>query len=78
MKEFYHKSNNKPKIFEMTASPVVSKGALSSNDCEDQISELENVMGCMFGFESNDRSLVVKGIFSLNISDANASRNILC
>ncbi|KAA3476550.1 endoribonuclease Dicer-like protein 3-like [Gossypium australe] len=47
MKEFYHKSNNKPKIFGMTASPVVSKGALSSNDCEDQISELENVMDCM-------------------------------
>ncbi|TYH36047.1 hypothetical protein ES332_D13G237300v1 [Gossypium tomentosum] len=45
--EFYHKSNNKPKIFGMTASPVVSKGALSNNDCEDQISELENVMDCM-------------------------------
>ncbi|MBA0752984.1 hypothetical protein Gogos_000140, partial [Gossypium gossypioides] len=47
MKEFYQKSNNKPKIFGMTASPVVSKGALSNNDCEDQISELENVMDCM-------------------------------
>ncbi|KAH1033291.1 hypothetical protein J1N35_045465 [Gossypium stocksii] len=47
MKEFYHKSNNKPKIFGMTASPVVSKGALSNNDCVDQISELENVMDCM-------------------------------
>ncbi|TYJ02321.1 hypothetical protein E1A91_A13G219900v1 [Gossypium mustelinum] len=46
MKEFYHKLNNKPKIFGMTASPVVSKGALSNNDYEDQISELENVMDC--------------------------------
>ncbi|PPD66653.1 hypothetical protein GOBAR_DD36471 [Gossypium barbadense] len=43
--EFYHKLN-KPKIFGMTASPVVSKGALSNNDYEDQISELENVMDC--------------------------------
>ncbi|KAA3486198.1 endoribonuclease Dicer-like protein 3-like [Gossypium australe] len=39
--------NNKPKIFGMTALPIVSKGALSNNDCEDQISELENVMDCM-------------------------------
>ncbi|KAB2049914.1 hypothetical protein ES319_A13G209300v1 [Gossypium barbadense] len=45
IKEFYHKLN-KPKIFGMTASPVVSKGALSNNDYEDQISELENVMDC--------------------------------
>ncbi|XWS70161.1 hypothetical protein CRYUN_Cryun03dG0025400 [Craigia yunnanensis] len=47
MKEFYHKSNNKPKIFGMTASPVVRKGVSSSNDCEGQISELESVLDCM-------------------------------
>ncbi|OMO86445.1 hypothetical protein COLO4_21161 [Corchorus olitorius] len=44
MKEFYHKSSNKPKIFGMTASPVVRKGVSSSNDCEGQISELESVL----------------------------------
>ncbi|XVE97781.1 hypothetical protein REPUB_Repub03eG0048300 [Reevesia pubescens] len=44
MKEFYHKSNNKPKIFGMTASPVISKGVSSSNDCEGQMSELESVL----------------------------------
>ncbi|XP_052885493.1 endoribonuclease Dicer homolog 3a isoform X3 [Gossypium arboreum] len=44
MKEFYHKSNNKPKIFGMTASPVVSKGVLSSNNCDGQMSELECVL----------------------------------
>ncbi|XP_019053854.1 PREDICTED: endoribonuclease Dicer homolog 3b isoform X4 [Nelumbo nucifera] len=44
MKEFYHKSRNKPKIFGMTASPVVRKGVSSVMDCEDQISELECVL----------------------------------
>ncbi|XP_043722967.1 endoribonuclease Dicer homolog 3a isoform X4 [Telopea speciosissima] len=44
MKEFYHKSGNKPKIFGMTASPVVRKGVSSSMDCEDQISELECIL----------------------------------
>ncbi|XP_007012461.2 PREDICTED: endoribonuclease Dicer homolog 3 [Theobroma cacao] len=47
MKEFYHKSNNKPKIFGMTASPVISKGVSSSSDCEAQISELESVLDCL-------------------------------
>ncbi|GMJ15749.1 dicer-like 3, DICER-LIKE 3 [Hibiscus trionum] len=47
MKEFYHKSNIKPKIFGMTASPVGSKGVSSSNHCEDQISELESVLDCL-------------------------------
>ncbi|KAG6628849.1 hypothetical protein CIPAW_14G041000 [Carya illinoinensis] len=44
MKEFYHKSNGKPKIFGMTASPVVRKGVSSTADCEDQISELEMML----------------------------------
>jgi endoribonuclease Dicer len=44
MKEFYHKSNNKPKIFGMTASPVVRKGVSSTMDCEGQISGLENIL----------------------------------
>ncbi|XVE70817.1 hypothetical protein DITRI_Ditri10aG0101000 [Diplodiscus trichospermus] len=47
MKEFYRKSNDKPKIFGMTASPVVSKGVSSINDCEGQISELESVLDCL-------------------------------
>lgn len=29
VKEFYHKSDNKPKIFGMTASPVIRKGMVS-------------------------------------------------
>lgn len=28
LKEFYHKSDNKPKVFGMTASPVVRKGTI--------------------------------------------------
>ncbi|XP_052209161.1 endoribonuclease Dicer homolog 3a isoform X2 [Diospyros lotus] len=44
MKEFYHKSRSKPKIFGMTASPVVRKGVSSIMDCEEQISELESVL----------------------------------
>ncbi|KAL7001833.1 hypothetical protein U1Q18_002981 [Sarracenia purpurea var. burkii] len=44
MKEFYHKSRNKPKIFGMTASPVVRKGVSSFMDCEGQISELEGIL----------------------------------
>ncbi|XP_022754727.1 endoribonuclease Dicer homolog 3 isoform X2 [Durio zibethinus] len=47
MKEFYHKFNNKPKIFGMTASPVIGKGVSSSNDCACQISELESVLDCL-------------------------------
>lgn len=30
VKEFYHKSGNKPKIFGTTASPVIRKGKISS------------------------------------------------
>ncbi|OWM84088.1 hypothetical protein CDL15_Pgr009335 [Punica granatum] len=44
MKEFYCKSSNNPKIFGMTASPVVSKGASSAARCEGQMAELENVL----------------------------------
>ncbi|XP_050365532.1 endoribonuclease Dicer homolog 3-like [Argentina anserina] len=44
MKEFYHKSGNKPKIFGMTASPVIKKGVSSGMDCEDQISHLESIL----------------------------------
>ncbi|KAF7840248.1 endoribonuclease Dicer-like protein 3a [Senna tora] len=44
MKEFYHKANEKPKIFGMTASPVIKKGASSTMDCKGQISELENIL----------------------------------
>ncbi|KAF7134712.1 hypothetical protein RHSIM_Rhsim08G0003600 [Rhododendron simsii] len=44
MQEFYHKSGNKPKIFGMTASPVIRKGVSSITDCEEQISELEGIL----------------------------------
>ncbi|XP_050938034.1 endoribonuclease Dicer homolog 3a isoform X2 [Cucumis melo] len=44
VKEFYHKSDNKPKIFGMTASPVIRKGVSSSFDCECQIADLESIL----------------------------------
>ncbi|XP_009363041.2 endoribonuclease Dicer homolog 3a-like isoform X1 [Pyrus x bretschneideri] len=44
MKEFYHKSGNKPKIFGLTASPVIKKGVSSTKDCEGQLSELESIL----------------------------------
>ncbi|KAJ6793943.1 endoribonuclease Dicer-like protein 3a [Iris pallida] len=44
MKEFYHKSLQKPAIFGMTASPLVRKGVSSETDCEDQLSELESIL----------------------------------
>ncbi|WCJ29281.1 dicer-like 3 [Euphorbia peplus] len=44
MKEFYRKSVTKPKIFGMTASPVVRKGVSSSMDCEDQLLDLESLL----------------------------------
>ncbi|OVA04235.1 Ribonuclease III domain [Macleaya cordata] len=53
MKEFYHKSGNKPKIFGMTASPVIRKGKKvpkkilcisSAENCEDQMSSLESIL----------------------------------
>ncbi|XP_019435974.1 PREDICTED: endoribonuclease Dicer homolog 3b-like [Lupinus angustifolius] len=45
MEEFYHKANEKPKIFGMTASPVGKKvGVSSTKGCEGQISELEYIL----------------------------------
>lgn len=44
MNEHYHKSEVKPKIFGMTASPVIRKGISSSHDCEDQIARLEDIL----------------------------------
>lgn len=44
MKEFYHKSSKKPKIFGMTASPVSRKGVSSTVHCDGQISELESIL----------------------------------
>ncbi|XP_047327268.1 endoribonuclease Dicer homolog 3a-like [Impatiens glandulifera] len=44
MKEFYHECDNKPKIFGMTASPVIRKGVTSDEDCQEQISELESLL----------------------------------
>ncbi|PSS19311.1 Endoribonuclease Dicer 3a like [Actinidia chinensis var. chinensis] len=44
MQDFYHKSRSKPKIFGMTASPVIRKGVSSIMDCEEQISELEGIL----------------------------------
>ncbi|RDX68564.1 Endoribonuclease Dicer-like 3a, partial [Mucuna pruriens] len=44
MKEFYHQAIEKPKIFGMTASPVIKKGVSSSMDCENQISQLEKTL----------------------------------
>ncbi|XP_074345959.1 endoribonuclease Dicer homolog 3a-like isoform X1 [Apium graveolens] len=44
MKEFYHNSEDKPKVFGMTASPVIKKGVSSVNDSDRQISELESML----------------------------------
>nr|AJA90780.1 Dicer-like 3 [Pinus canariensis] len=44
MNEHYHTSEVKPKIFGMTASPVIRKGISSSHDCEDQIARLEDIL----------------------------------
>nr|XP_019070569.1 endoribonuclease Dicer homolog 3a isoform X1 [Solanum lycopersicum] len=44
MKEFYHLSRKRSKVFGMTASPVIRKGVSSSADCEEQISELESLL----------------------------------
>ncbi|KAK1291521.1 hypothetical protein QJS10_CPB17g02656 [Acorus calamus] len=42
--EFYHRSDCKPTIFGMTASPVIRKGMSSEKDCENQVSELEGIL----------------------------------
>ncbi|KAH6774267.1 hypothetical protein C2S51_012671 [Perilla frutescens var. frutescens] len=44
MEEFYHKSSRRPKIFGMTASPVVRKGTSSISDSNKQIGELESLL----------------------------------
>ncbi|XP_039850430.1 endoribonuclease Dicer homolog 3a-like isoform X2 [Panicum virgatum] len=44
MKEFYHRSEHKPNVFGMTASPVIRKGVSSDLDCENQLSELESIL----------------------------------
>ncbi|XP_057844127.2 endoribonuclease Dicer homolog 3a isoform X2 [Cryptomeria japonica] len=44
MKEFYQTSQLRPKIFGMTASPVIKKGVSSSHDCMDQIAQLEGIL----------------------------------
>ncbi|KAM4077934.1 hypothetical protein ACJW30_12G177800 [Castanea mollissima] len=54
MKEFYHKSSEKPKIFGMTASPVIRKGVSSTIDCECQLSELESILDSQL-YTTDDR-----------------------
>ncbi|KAI4337204.1 hypothetical protein L6164_015649 [Bauhinia variegata] len=44
MKEFYHEANEKPKIFGITASPLVNKGVSYTMDCDCQISKLESIL----------------------------------
>ncbi|KAI9112330.1 hypothetical protein K1719_016853 [Acacia pycnantha] len=44
MKEFYHTSCDKPKIFGMTASPVIGKVISSTMDCKGQMSTLEGIL----------------------------------
>ncbi|KAK1367977.1 endoribonuclease Dicer-like [Heracleum sosnowskyi] len=44
MKEFYHNSGEKPKVFGMTASPLIKKGVSSVSDSDRHISELEDIL----------------------------------
>ncbi|XP_028797129.1 endoribonuclease Dicer homolog 3a-like [Neltuma alba] len=44
MKEFYHMSSDKPKIFGMTASPVIGKVISSTMDCKGQMFTLESIL----------------------------------
>ncbi|KAL0407818.1 UNVERIFIED_CONTAM: Endoribonuclease Dicer3a [Sesamum radiatum] len=46
--EFYHISTERPKIFGMTASPVIRKGVSSAIDSEEQIRELETLLDSQF------------------------------
>ncbi|RDX92252.1 Endoribonuclease Dicer-like 3, partial [Mucuna pruriens] len=55
MKEFYHTSGNKPKIFGMTASPVAGKVVSSTMDCKVQISKLESILDSQI-FAIKDRT----------------------
>ncbi|GKV00034.1 hypothetical protein SLEP1_g12795 [Rubroshorea leprosula] len=59
MKEFYHKCNNKPKIFGMTASSVGRKGFSSAMNCEGQMSELETILDSLFFCFLETKSYVV-------------------
>ncbi|KAL5698311.1 helicase protein [Ranunculus cassubicifolius] len=44
LKEFYHKTGKKPKLFGMTASPVIKKGVSSVGECEEQMLALESLL----------------------------------
>ncbi|KAL8107399.1 endoribonuclease Dicer homolog 3-like [Apium graveolens] len=44
MKEFYHHSGEKPKVFGMTASPLIKKGISSVSDSNHHSSELETIL----------------------------------
>ncbi|XP_078169437.1 endoribonuclease Dicer homolog 3a-like [Carex rostrata] len=55
MTEFYHKAECKPRVFGMTASPVIPKGVPSFTDCEAQLSELENLLNAKI-YTLTDRS----------------------
>ncbi|EYU29224.1 hypothetical protein MIMGU_mgv1a0001671mg, partial [Erythranthe guttata] len=44
MKEFYHKSTSRPKIFGMTASPIIRKGVSSTKESKEQFEELESLL----------------------------------
>ncbi|XP_078169744.1 endoribonuclease Dicer homolog 3a-like isoform X2 [Carex rostrata] len=55
MTEFYHKAECKPRVFGMTASPVIRKGVSSFTDCEAQLSELESLLNAKI-YTLTDRS----------------------
>ncbi|CAN6449984.1 unnamed protein product [Victoria cruziana] len=57
MLEYYHRIEivHKPKVFGMTASPVIRKGVSSVDDCQYQISELEKILDSkVFTFEDRN------------------------
>ncbi|XP_073146735.1 endoribonuclease Dicer homolog 3 [Henckelia pumila] len=54
MKEFYHKSANRPKIFGMTASPVIRKSLSSTKYSGDQIMQLESLLDSRVYYTTED------------------------